>query len=252
MAEQYTVVTAHLVNVHVTSTVSSFASERRFQKDLTIIGLKGKLEVLTGGSAPHMQLEVYNKDDKIVCKLENDEAMLGSYPIEDGMRIHVIDKSGTLGEFEDVSKVEKYEISEGDYANRTDSVRAFKQRMKMGQFAEVDPEEKARREAEKKKKEDDEKALAESIKAGNRCEVAVQGQMPRRGTVMYSGLTDFKPGYWIGIKYDEPVGKNDGSVQGRKYFECQPKYGGFVKPNLVKVGDFPEEDLFDDEDLMEM
>ncbi|KAI0352271.1 dynactin [Trametes cingulata] len=56
-----------------------------------------------------------------------------------------------------------------------------------------------------------------------------------RGIVRFAGATSFAPGKWIGIELSEPNGKNDGSVQGVKYFSCRPNYGVFVRPSQVRV-----------------
>jgi len=81
------------------------------------------------------------------------------------------------------------------------------------------------------------------MKVNDRCEVHVVSQPVKRGTIMYIGQVHFKPGVWIGVKYDEPLGKNNGSVDNKRYFDCQDKYGAFVRPSSVKVGNFPEIDL---------
>lgn len=50
---------------------------------------QGKLELVTGASARSMILEVYDREKEFVCALTNDNTLLGSFPIDDGMRIHV-------------------------------------------------------------------------------------------------------------------------------------------------------------------
>ncbi|XP_033633669.1 tubulin-folding cofactor B-like [Asterias rubens] len=254
MAQDFSVVTASYANLQITSTLNNFPSEKRFQKDMTIGTLKGKLEMITGSSSAAMSLQLFNKDGHLVITMSDDAALLGSYPVDHGMRIHVVDSDPNRlrGEFEDLSKVEKFEISAEEYSKRTDSVQAFKKKLKVGQYQELDPDEAARQEALKKEKEDEEERLAGAITVGSRCQVNIPATPPvKRGTVMFVGKTDFKPGFWIGVKYDEPLGKNDGSVKGKQYFECLPKYGGFVKPQFVAVGDYPEESFdMDDDDEM--
>ncbi|KAI1294584.1 Restin -like protein [Halotydeus destructor] len=57
------------------------------------------------------------------------------------------------------------------------------------------------------------------------------------GRLRYMGSTDFAPGYWAGIELDEPLGKNDGSVSGRRYFWCPNHYGLFAPSYKVVKAD---------------
>ena len=36
-----------------------------------------------------MQLQLLDADGKLICELDNDDAPLGSYPVQDGFRLHV-------------------------------------------------------------------------------------------------------------------------------------------------------------------
>jgi len=58
------------------------------------------------------------------------------------------------------------------------------------------------------------------------------------GHVKFIGATSFAEGVWIGIHCQKAYGKNDGSVQGVRYFECPPKYGLFAREsNLRRLQD---------------
>ncbi|CCE82633.1 Piso0_002367 [Millerozyma farinosa CBS 7064] len=72
-----------------------------------------------------------------------------------------------------------------------------------------------------------------TISIGDR--VLVRGQ---RGEVRFVGNAKFAPGTWIGIELDNAVGKNDGSLNGVRYFECKKKdgnYGAFVRESLIEL-----------------
>jgi len=48
------------------------------------------------------------------------------------------------------------------------------------------------------------------------------------GTLRFCGATEFASGTFAGVELDDPVGKNDGSLGGIRYFTCAPKHGRVV------------------------
>ena len=50
------------------------------------------------------------------------------------------------------------------------------------------------------------------------------------GTIKFVGETDFSTGVWCGLVLEIPMGKNNGTVRGKSYFECKDKHGLFVRP----------------------
>ncbi|XP_033891647.3 dynactin subunit 1-like isoform X5 [Acipenser ruthenus] len=71
-------------------------------------------------------------------------------------------------------------------------------------------------------------------KVGSRVEVIGKGH---RGTVAYIGATLFATGKWVGVILDDAKGKNDGTVQGKRYFTCEDNHGIFVRQSQIQPVD---------------
>lgn len=233
------------ITVHVFVISPDTRSERRFDLHVTIEQLKNKFELFTGIPVQNQQIQLFNseKDEEPIASLADDKRSLGFYGVRDWQVLRVIDTNPATsftGQLGDTSQVDKFELSEEAYAQRQDTVLAYKQRHKIGRFADQDAQSA--------------KPVPQvNIAVGSRCQVETSEEdFHKRGTVRFVGPTKFgsSDGIWVGVEYDEPIGKNDGSVQGERYFTCKPNFGVFVRPERVQVGDFPVEEIdFDDEEM---
>ncbi|XP_017320263.1 dynactin subunit 1 isoform X2 [Ictalurus punctatus] len=70
------------------------------------------------------------------------------------------------------------------------------------------------------------------VKVGSVVEVIGKGH---RGTVAYIGNTLFASGKWVGVILEEARGKNDGTVQGKRYFTCLENHGIFVRQSQIQL-----------------
>ncbi|TQS37951.1 hypothetical protein Golomagni_01555 [Golovinomyces magnicellulatus] len=55
------------------------------------------------------------------------------------------------------------------------------------------------------------------------------------GVVRFLGETEFAAGVWVGVELDSAIGKNDGSVQNKRYFKCEIGRGIFLRPTGITV-----------------
>ncbi|XP_011079785.1 tubulin-folding cofactor B isoform X1 [Sesamum indicum] len=228
------------------SNIKSFSADVRFSLQMTVEAVKEKLWRKCGTSVDSMCLELYDDSGAKVSDLSDNTRPLGFYSPQDGFRLHIIDldpSSVTSGGWlEDTSLVEKYKISDEAYDKLDGTFRKFKE--KIG-HQHPNPESKflSYKQIPDNYMED----LCANIKVGDRCQVE-PGE--KRGVVKFVGRAEtLAPGFWVGIQYDEPLGKHDGMVKGKRYFDCPPLCGGMVRPDKVKVGDFPERDPFEEDEI---
>jgi tubulin-folding cofactor B len=242
--------------------------EQRIDTSLHVDQLKDRLHLVTGSSPLHMRVFING-----IQVTDSSRPLYELFPAlpAHGTLIHVEDTDPhsalrALSEDDALSRQEKFTISEEDYAKRTDNARAWKERMLA---------EKRRKEEEKKAEEaaasaasasaaaaaaspePEESESKESIMArihvNDRCEI-----MPgaRRGVVKFLGVVpELGPSgaLWAGVQLDEPHGKHDGAVKGKRYFTAPANHGTFVKASMIRCGDFPERDPFaDDADADEL
>ena len=220
--------------------------------------MKTKLEPITGIPFASQQLKVSppsaSVDQKKATPLtaaNEDIATISQFrQILPYCTIHVQDARppSERQNYTDVSQVPKYEMSPQAYAERSDTVLRWKQEQALGRF---DPVRETKLHDQQEKIEGEMAAEAEMrhIAVGARCRVGQDAD--RRGVVGYVGPVPSLPGVglWVGVCFDEPVGKNDGRHGGKKYFAADAKHGSFVRADKVEVGDYPVNfDLMDDLD----
>jgi tubulin-specific chaperone B len=274
--------------------------EIRFYRSDNLDTLRTKIYQKTGTPHVYQHLQIYSAG---ICVTEippdaDETLLLGYFSLSHGMRIHCIDLdpySGSRGgQYEDVSLVEKYRMSDEAYNQRKGTLRDWERKQR-----ERDPtfslrkhaaQHAAFQEAQRRAKwglelpkgfmyndqgkvirvedehneggnseihsntpsvpteEEHDSTSVAGIEVGMRCEVQPGG---RRGQVKFVGeVKELVGGYWVGVVFDEPVGKTDGCTPcGIRYFDAPGKqYGSFVRGKNVIVGDFPERDIFDEDD----
>lgn len=238
-----------LLHVQHSNLKATHFAEIRMDQRTTIADVKQRLYLHTGTRPDSMRLQLISSITNAVQDLFNEQHTLQQMNAYTGDTLLIIDEDpfsvSANGGLEDTSLVPKYVLSDEAYEKKENTYRKFKQKMR-----EKDPKWSMTNELMKRKANPmDISDDIPNIQVGNRVQI-FPGE--KRGTAKFVGreLKDLPAGWWVGVEFDEPVGKNDGLVKGVRYFSCEMGYGGLARPSNVTVGDFKkmedELDLGDD------
>ncbi|XP_071930919.1 tubulin-folding cofactor B-like isoform X2 [Coffea arabica] len=186
------------------SNIKTFSADVRFSLEMSVEAVKDKLWKKCGTSVDSMCLQLYDDTGAKVADIHDNTRPFGFYSPLAGYRLHVIDldpSSVTSGGWlEDTSLVEKYTISDEAYGKRDGTFRKFKEKLAQQNPSLLEP----------KIADNYMEDLCTNIKVGDRCEVE-PGE--KRGVVKFVGRAEsLAPGFWVGVQFDEPLGKHDGKV----------------------------------------
>lgn len=195
-------------------------------------------------------------------KITDETKTLGDLGVASGMILHCHDANphseAKGGGYEDVSLVEKFELTDEQYDKMENTYRAFKRRM-IAKDPNWIPKHVAEARARKLAANgppvppEAEEEVYMRMQVGMRCE-AIGG---RRGVIRWIGKAEeLKTEHtYIGVEFDEPEGKHDGIIGEKRYFQTPPNQGAFLPSTKVKAGkEFVEVDPFasdDDEEDMD-
>ncbi len=234
----------------VTHSSLQIQSQKNFDTNLSIAALKEKLYITVGTAPQDMTVELYDSKDSLISSNLDDSKLLREYPVGEYYRIPVVDNTNSATNLFNDASVEKYKISEEAYDARENTFRKWKQQQSAaGNITVTTSNTTTSNHSKAEQLEEEEskmKTLVEErqIKVGSRCEM--DDELQSRGVVKFVGKTQFGTGIWVGIQLDEPMGKNNGSVKGVSYFQCEDKFGIFVKPDHVQCGEHFTERLLEE------
>lgn len=217
------------------------STSKDFPKSIDWAQLCNKLERLTGVEPKDMQVIFKYRDNDHEKALIPPEYMSNGVPyFEQVERIVVKDlnvnsmANSLKGDMNNKDETKLFKLSEEDYERKSDSVLQWKKQNKLGRF---DP----KYQDKILKDRDLQLQNAKQLEVNERCLVipSEDGGMERRGWLRFLGKVPEinNDDMWCGIEFDEPLGKNDGSIKGKRYFgPVRSNHGGFIKPSQVKTG----------------